>query len=194
MTAGRGIVHSERTSQELLKTGQRLHGLQVWMALPDDKQEMEPSFVHYPKTVLPVIEKHGVVTTVIIGNHEGEVSPVAVQAETIYLSLSLEGGTVHKLNLTQDHLALYVVSGQITVDEHKVDAGEMAVLAKNKVTLRATAASLIMVIGGDDLGPREMYWNFVHSSRERIDQAKQDWLEKKFPLIPGDDEFIPLPN
>jgi len=194
MTAGRGIVHSERTSQELLKTGQRLHGLQVWMALPDDKQEMEPSFVHYPKTVLPVIEKHGVVTTVIIGNHEGEVSPVAVQAETIYLSLSLEGGTVHKLNLTQDHLALYVVSGQISVDKHKVDAGEMAVLAKNKVTLHATSASLIMVIGGDDLGPREMYWNFVHSSRERIDQAKQDWLDKNFPLIPGDDEFISLPN
>jgi len=194
MTAGRGIVHSERTSQELLNTGQRLHGLQVWMALPDDRQELEPSFVHYPKTALPVIRQEGVVTTVIIGSHRGEVSPVAVHAETIYLSLSLEAGALHTLDVAQEQLAIYVVSGQIRADGHAVKAGEMAVLGENMVTLDAVSASLIMVIGGKDPGPREMYWNFVHTSRKRIEQAKQDWRDLKFARVPGDDEFIPLPN
>jgi len=194
MTAGKGIVHSERTSEELLRTGQRLHGLQVWMALPDHKQELEPSFVHYPKTALPVIEKEGVVTTVIIGNHKGEESPVAVHAETVYLSLSLEAGVSHELDAAHDQLALYVVAGQISVGGQTVKTGEMAVLAKNRVSLNAISPSLIMVIGGDDLGPREMYWNFVHTSSERIEQAKQDWLNMKFAAVPGDDEFIPLPN
>jgi redox-sensitive bicupin YhaK (pirin superfamily) len=194
MTAGRGIVHSERTSQELLASGQRLHGLQVWMALPDDKQETEPSFTHYAKAMLPVIEHKGVLTTVIIGSHKGETSPVAVHAKTIYLSLSMEAGAVHELDLRHEELAVYVVSGQISVKGHPVVAGELAVLTTSAIAINATSASLIMVIGGEDLGPREMYWNFVHSSRERIEQAKQDWRDMKFPPVPGDDEFIPLPN
>ena len=194
MTAGRGIVHSERTSSELLETGQRLHGLQVWMALPEDMQELEPSFMHYPQTSLPVVAKEGVVTTVIIGNHEGEVSPVKVHAETIYLSLSISAGTLHKLEIEHDQVAIYVVSGQIRVDGHAVNASELAVLDKRLVTLDASEDSMLVVIGGEDLGAREMYWNFVHSSRERIEKAKQDWRDKKFDLVPGDDEFIPLPN
>jgi len=194
MTAGRGIVHSERTSPELLKTGQRLHGLQVWMALPEDKQEMEPSFTHYPRKSLPVIEKEGVVTTVIIGSHEGEVSPVEVNAETIYLSVAIKAGTLRKLDINYDQVAIYVVSGQICVDGHAVNAGELAVLEKNSVALDSSEDSLIVVIGGEDLGAREMYWNFVHSSRERIEQAKRDWRDKKFDRVPGDNEFIPLPD
>jgi redox-sensitive bicupin YhaK (pirin superfamily) len=164
------------------------------MALPDDKQEVEPSFAHYAKDVLPVIEDEGVVTTVIIGSHKGETSPVAVLAETIYLSLSMEAGALHELDLRHEELALYVVSGQISVDGHPVAASEMAVLAQNAVSICAGSASLIMVIGGEDPGPREMYWNFVHTSRERIEQAKQDWRDMKFPPVPGDDEFIPLPG
>jgi redox-sensitive bicupin YhaK (pirin superfamily) len=194
MTAGRGIVHSERTSPELLATGQRLHGLQVWMALPDNKQEMEPSFIHYPKAALPVIEDEGVATTVIIGSHKGETSPVAVHAETVYLSLSMQAGALQEINLPHEELAIYVVSGQIAVEGHPVVAGQMAVLAKNSIALHATSASLIMIIGGENLGPREIYWNFVHSSRERIEQAKHDWRDMKFARVPGDDEFIPLPN
>jgi len=194
MTAGRGIVHSERTSPELLKTGQRLHGLQVWMALPEDKQELEPTFTHYPQTSLPVIEKEGVVTTVIIGSHGGEVSPVEVHAETIYLSVSMKVGTLHELDIDHDQVAIYVVSGQIRVDGHAVSASELAVLDQGMVALGASDDSMIVVIGGEDLGPREMYWNFVHSSRERIEQAKRDWRDKKFDRVPGDDEFIPLPN
>jgi redox-sensitive bicupin YhaK (pirin superfamily) len=194
MTAGRGIVHSERTSPELLETGQRLHGLQVWMALPEDKQELEPSFAHYPRKSLPVVAKEGVVTTVIIGNYQGEVSPVEVHAETIYLSLSIPAGTLHELDIEYDQVAIYVVSGQIRVDGHVVNASELAVLDQRMVTLDASEDSMVVVIGGEDLGAREMYWNFVHSSQERIEKAKQDWRDKKFGLVPGDEEFIPLPN
>jgi len=194
MTAGRGIVHSERTSPELLETGQRLHGLQVWMALPEDKQELRPSFTHYSEKSLPVIHGEGVVTTVIIGSHEGEVSPVEVHAKTIYLSVSITEGTLHELDIDHDQVAIYVVSGQIRVDGHAVNASELAVLDQRMVTLDASEDSMIVVIGGEDLGAREMYWNFVHSSRERIEKAKQDWRDKKFDLVPGDDEFIPLPN
>jgi len=194
MTAGRGIVHSERTSETLLATGQRLHGLQIWMALPVDKQEVEPSFVHYPKTELPVTEHDGVVTTVIIGEHGGEVSPVAVHAKTLYLSLSLKAGAVHRLDTNQEQAAVYVVSGGLAIDGQTVQAGELAVLAKQSVTLAAATASLVVIIGGEDLGPREVYWNFVHSSRERIERAKKDWRDMKFAPVPGDDEFIPLPG
>jgi len=194
MTAGRGIVHSERTSPELLKTGQRLHGLQVWMALPEDKQELEPSFTHYPQKSLPVIENKGVVTTVIIGDHKGEVSPVEVNAKTIYLSMSIKAGTLHKLDINHDQVAIYVVSGQICLDGHEVHAGELAALNQNSVALDANEDSMIVVIGGEDLGTREIYWNFVHSSKERIEQAKRDWRDKKFDLVPGDNEFIPLPD
>ena len=194
MTAGKGIVHSERTAPELLETGQRLHGLQVWMALPADRQEMEPSFTHYPREALPVIESDGVVTTVIIGGYQGAVSPVEVQAKTIYLSLSMEAGARHALEVVQDQAAIYVVSGRIRVEENSIDAGELAVLGRNAVTIDADDASVLMVIGGEDLGPREMYWNFVHTSSERIEQAKRDWRAQKFAPVPGDDEFIPLPG
>jgi len=194
MTAGRGIVHSERTSPELLETGQRLHGLQVWMALPEDKQELQPSFTHYPQESLPIIESEGVLTTVIIGSHEGEVSPVEVHAETIYLTLSISAGTLHELDIEHDQVAIYVVSGEVRVDGDTVNASELAVLDRRMVTLDASEDSMLVVIGGEDLGAREIYWNFVHSSRERIEKAKQDWRDKKFDLVPGDDEFTPLPN
>ena len=194
MTAGRGIVHSERTSRELLSSGQKLHGLQVWMALPEDKQEMKPSFTHYRKESLPVIHREGVVTTVIIGSHEAEVSPVEVQAETIYLSISMEAGARHDLDIQHDQWAIYVVSGQIRIDGHTVNASELAVIDQAMVTLDAGDDSMIVVIGGEDLGPREMYWNFVHSSSERIERAKRDWRDGKFEPVPGDEEFIPLPD
>lgn len=194
MTAGKGIVHSERTSEERLATGQRLHGLQVWMALPDDRQEIEPSFVHYPKTALPVIEQDGSVTTVIIGSHGGRVSPVAVHPETVYLSLSLEAGARQRLDASRNQLAVYVVAGQLDVGGQAVEAGEMAVLARREVNLDAATASLVMVLGGEDLGPRNMYWNFVHTSGARIEQAKRDWRDGNFAAVPGDDEYIPLPD
>ena len=194
MTAGRGIVHSERTSEERLGSGQRLHGLQVWMALPADRQETDPSFVHYPQDTLPVSHKEGVVTTVIIGSYEGEKSPVEVHAQTLYLSLAMEAGACHRFESGQEQLALYVVSGRIDTEGQAVGPGELAVLGRASVGIRAEEASVVMAIGGADLGRREMYWNFVHTSSERIEQAKQDWRDGKFGRVPGDDEFIPLPG
>lgn len=194
MTAGRGIVHSERTSAELLDTGQRLHGLQVWMALPEDQQEIEPSFIHYPKADIPVVTTESATTTVVIGEHAGVRSPVEVLADSLYLSLSLDAGATHELELTQEQAAIYLVSGRIRIDGHPIEAKQMAVLANRQVTIEASENSLLMVIGGEDLGPRRMYWNFVHSSSERIEQAKQDWRDLKFEPVPGDDEFIPLPD
>ena len=117
-----------------------------------------------------------------------------MHAETLYLEQSLDAGASSRLDAALDQLAVYVVSGQVSLDGQLVSAGEMAVLAQAAVTLDAVSASKVMVIGGEDLGPREMYWNFVHSSRERIRQAKQDWLDMKFAMVPGDPEFIPLPG
>jgi hypothetical protein len=194
MTAGRGIVHSERTAPARLEAGQRLHGLQVWMALPDHKQEAKPAFVHYPQADLPVLETNGVTTTVIIGQYAGMTSPVSVLAETLYLSMTLAAGAEHRLDVASQQAALYVVSGEVTVDGHAVAPGELAILARNDVTIFAGEAARLVVIGGEDLGPREMFWNFVHRSRERIEQAKQDWREGRFDPVPGDDEFIPLPD
>lgn len=194
MVAGKGIVHSERTSPELLQTGQRLHGLQVWMALPVDDEECDPSFVHHKASDLPVLRENGVITTVVIGTFKGETSPVNVAAQTLYLAQVLEAGATSALEEEQEQLAVYVVKGQVDISGQVVETGEMAVLGQKRVDLKAVSASQVVVIGGEDLGPREMYWNFVHSSRERIQQAKQQWRDGKFDPVPGDDEFIPLPE
>jgi redox-sensitive bicupin YhaK (pirin superfamily) len=194
MTAGKGIVHSERTDPLLERDGQRLHGLQVWMALPQDQQEIDPDFVHYPKECLPVIEKDGLKTTVIIGQYAGLVSPVRVRAETLYLAQILQESASYELETGMDQQAVYVVSGQITIGGQKLEAGVMAVLEPGCVYIEAGERSQIMVIGGEDVGPREIYWNFVHTSRDRIEAAKQDWREGNFARVPGDEEFIPLPG
>lgn len=194
MTAGNGIVHSERTAPELLHNGQRLHGMQVWMALPEDQQEIEPSFVHYPNTCLPVITSAGVNTTVIIGNYAGNHSPVAVHAKTLYLAMELEHGASHALESDEEQTGVYVVKGSVAIDGHAIQEGEMAVLAHGRVEISSTDASYIMVMGGENLAPRRMYWNFVHTSRERIEQAVEDWRNGNFTPVPGDDEFIPLPG
>jgi redox-sensitive bicupin YhaK (pirin superfamily) len=194
MTAGRGIVHSERTDPALERSGQRLHGLQVWMALPEDQQEIEPAFEHFPKQALPMVQQPGVLTTVVIGLYEGKQSPVRVHANTLYLAQQFEAGASARLEAEIDQAAVYVVSGQVRIDGTVVEAGVMAVLESCPVTLHASQASRVVVIGGEDVGPREMDWNFVHSSRERIDSARQDWRDMKFAPVPGDHEFIPLPD
>lgn len=194
MTAGRGIVHSERTAEDLQRSGQRLHGLQVWMALPEDRQEIEPAFEHYPAGDLPLVEEPGVRTTVIIGAYRGARSPVEVHAETLYLSQRLDAGASVRLDMAVDQLGVYVVSGRLLVGDETVEPGVMAVLVPGEVTLTAEAESQVMVVGGEDVGPREMYWNFVHTSRERIESAKQEWRDGGFKRVPGDEEFIPLPG
>jgi hypothetical protein len=194
MTAGRGIVHSERTDPALERSGQRMNGLQIWMALPEDRQEIEPSFVHYSRDVLPVVRQPGVVTTVVIGRYEGRESPVSVLPETLYLAQSWDAGASGRLDAGVEQLGVYVVSGEIRIGGTVVEAGVLAVPEPGAVTVEATEASRVVVIGGEDVGPRVVYWNFVHTSRERIETAKQDWRAGNFARVPGDDEFIPLPD
>ena len=193
MTAGSGIVHSERTDPALEHSGQRLHGLQVWMALPENRQEIDPGFKHYPQQDLPVVNEDGVQTTVIIGDYKGRSSPVQVYAKTLYLSQKLDEGATLQLNPGVEQVAVYVVSGEAELNGTEVGVGAMAVLAAGSVSIRARQASQVMVIGGEDIGHREMYWNFVHTSKDRIEMAKQQWREMKFAPVPDDDEFIPLP-
>ena len=194
MTAGHGIVHSERTDPRLLHSGQRLHGLQVWMALPSERQDIEPDFLHYPKESLPDVTVGGVSTTVIIGRFQGVESPVRAFAKTIYLVQRLEAGEKTEFDPQVEQAAIYLVSGNIEVNRVGLEVGMMAILRPGVTTIRAHDSSQIIVIGGEDIGPRHIDWNFVHTSSEAIEEAKRRWRDGKFRGVPGDDEFIPLPN
>jgi redox-sensitive bicupin YhaK (pirin superfamily) len=163
------------------------------MALPESQQEIDPAFVHYPGNSLPRFETPGATTTVVIGEYGGVSSPVELCARTLYLSLELAAGTAYPLESCEEQLAVYLVSGAVRIGEKALEPGEMAVLSSGAVDIRAESESRAVVIGGENLGPRRMFWNFVHTSQQRIEQAKQDWLDGNFDMVPGDDEFIPLP-
>jgi len=194
MTAGRGIVHSERAGDDL-DVDSRLHGIQSWLALPLDKEEVEPSFEHVPADALPEFDVGGTVIRLIMGSCHGATSPVVAHSKTLYLEAHMNKGGGLDLPPDQEELALYVVSGCITVGGRDFHAGQMPVIRKGHApSLVAIEASHVMVIGGAPLGERHMVWNFVSSSRARIEQAKDDWREGRFDPVPGDDEFIPLPD
>lgn len=194
MTAGRGIVHSERAGDDLHETS-RLHGIQSWMALPDADEETDPAFQHYPAADLPVLDINGVSVTVIIGEAYDHASPVHAYSSTLYLECLMPEGSELSLPDNYPELAAYVVTGNVTIDGDPYATGVMAVARSNaSMVLRANEESRVMVIGGEALGKRHIYWNFVSSSKERIEQAKSDWRERKFGDVPGDDEFIPLPD
>lgn len=194
MVAGRGIVHSERAGDDLDETS-RLHGIQSWIALPDDEEETEPDFVHYPATELPSIDLPGARVTVIMGQAFGQQSPVRSHSRTLYLDCRLDTGAELVLPDAEQELALYVAEGSVHIEGESFATGVMAVARQGRaVTLSAREPGRVMVIGGDSLAQRHMFWNFVHSSRDRIEQAKSDWREGRFDPVPGDDEFIPLPD
>jgi len=194
MTAGRGIVHSERTPETLQRDGQLLHGIQTWIALPEAEQEIDPAFVHYPKDELPVVAGDGVTTTIIIGSALGERSPVATHADTLYLEQRLEAGAASPVTAAAAERGVYVVDGEVEVHGERLTPGRMAVLRPGDATVSAVSPSRIMVVGGETVGPRHIWWNFVHSSRERIERAKHEWVHGVFDPVPDDDEFIPLPG
>jgi len=195
MTAGRGIVHSERTDPERLANGQHLHGIQIWIALPAGAEEIEPAFEHYPAASLPALRRPGVTGTVIIGTAYGLTSPVKTFSETIYLHIDLDKESHIDLPTGVAELGVYVVSGQVAIDGSALVTGQMGVLCPGASgTVRAAAPARLIVAGGAPVGDREIWWNFVASSRVRIEQAKQDWLQSGFDPVPGDDEFIPLPD
>jgi redox-sensitive bicupin YhaK (pirin superfamily) len=194
MTAGRGIVHSERAGDDLNSLS-RMHGIQSWMALPLEQEERDPDFVHYPAAELPGFEQDGASIRVIMGEAFGRESPVTQYAPTLYLECHLAAHAELTLPPRYDEMAAYVVSGQLRVGQQLIDAGRMVVAAAGQA-LRFSAASdsHVMIIGGAHLGKRHIWWNFVSSSRERIRQASEDWRDGRFDKVPGDDEFIPLPD
>jgi redox-sensitive bicupin YhaK (pirin superfamily) len=194
MTAGRGIVHSERAGDDFNRTSS-LHGIQSWMALPDGEEECEPSFVHYPAADLPEIVRDGMHVRVIMGQAYGKQSPIATLSSTLYLDMQLNRGADAMLPDDYAELAAYVVSGSVRIDERDYAGGTMLVAAPGKtLVIEALEDCRVMVIGGDAVGPRQIWWNFVSRSTERMEQAKLDWKEGRFGKVPGDDEFIPLPD
>ncbi|MCS6946626.1 MAG: pirin family protein [Steroidobacteraceae bacterium] len=199
MTAGRGIVHSERTPPSLRASGSRLFGLQIWVALPAADEEVAPSFTHYPAAELPHTTIAGSRVRLLVGRAWGLCSPVRTFANTLYADLELAPGAALPLEGDAEELALYVVAGRPQVDRHEAAPGQLLLLPNRQVfTLRNPGTTPVrgVVIGGERLdGPRYIWWNFVSSRRERIEQAKADWAAGRFPPVPGDSEdFIPLPS
>ena len=194
MTAGRGITHSERAGDDLDETS-RLHGIQSWMALPDNEEEREPSFTHYAAAELPELEVDGCTVRIIMGDFLGKSSPVTTYSDTLYLECVVPADRQITIPGLGSDLAAYVVSGEVTVSGEAASDGVMLVAKPGaSLDIHANQDSRIMIIGGEPVGERHVWWNFVSSSRERIEKAKDDWREGRFGKVPGDDEFIPLPD
>jgi redox-sensitive bicupin YhaK (pirin superfamily) len=203
MTAGRGIVHSERTDAALRVAGSRNHGLQLWLGLPREHEEVAPAFHHHPASTLPVISGRGSEIRVLVGEAFGRRSPVATFSRVVYLDVRLEAGAVLDLPADAGGRGAYSVEGTVSCDGLSFSPLQMLVLRAGRAAhLRAEVASRLVLVGGDGFPePRHIWWNFVSSSRDRIEQAKRDWRERRgdpdgpFPLVPGDEtEFIPLPD
>ena len=195
MTAGRGIVHSERSPEAERGSGPRLYGMQTWLALPDGREEIDPAFEAV--TDLPVIEDGRARAIVIMGELWGERAQTTTHAETIYAEIMLEPGGMIPLEEDADERAVMLVGGEASVDGHALGLYQLAVLQPGReMTLESKTGARVMLMGGEAFeNRRHVWWNFVSSSRERIEQAKQDWREGRFPAVPGDaEEFIPLPE
>lgn len=197
MSAGQGIAHSERTPEAQVGKSSTLHGLQVWVALPRELEESAPSFQHVGKGDLPLSSEWGVTLRVVLGDWLGSRSPVQLASPTMYVVAELEPGAVLELPAQYPERALSVVDGQVELEGAVFNDGEIAVLTRGSAgSLKATAKTRLAVFGGEPLeGPRFMWWNFVSSRKERLEQAKEDWRLRRFPLIPGDSEDrIPMPG
>lgn len=195
MVAGRGVVHSERQRPEITCTAHDVHGIQLWLGLPDEQEQIDPAFYHYRNADIPTVMVHGVPVRVMMGSAYGVSSPVKTFAETVYVEAQLKAGQ-EIVPPAAEERAVYVASGALAGGETSVPEHTLAVLGKRgESALKATEDSRIVIIGGEKLGTRYLEWNFVSSRRERIEKAKEDWKAGRFPKIPGDDqEFIPLPE
>ncbi len=196
MVAGRGIVHSERTPAEARAAGPRLSGIQSWVALPREQEECEPSFTHYAAEALPEMEGEGLRVRLIAGSLGGAISPVQTASETLYADIVLVPGAQMAVAASYEERALYVISGRVFLAGRVCVPGELAVLTKGATPRLATQEySRVMLFGGAPMdGPRHVWWNFVSSSTARIEQAKEDWRQGRFPPVPGETESIPLPE
>ena len=200
MTAGRGIAHSERTPHEMRQTGSKLFGIQSWVALPQRDEEADPAFVHHEADDLPIIEGEGKRVRLITGSLYGARSPVETLSEMFYADVTLGSGVLLPVPAEYEERAVYIVEGSIALvpDGESFGEGQLLVLKPGAaVSLRAheTSAARLMLLGGEPMdGPRHIWWNFVSSSEERIEQAKDDWKSGRFAPVPDETEFIPLPN
>lgn len=195
MTAGRGIVHSERTAPEIRQQGHTLEALQLWLALPEEEQQTEPFFTHYDESALPIVETEKVKIRVMIGEAFGVKAAVKTHSPTLYVEIRLAPGGKITLPENIEERAVYVASGQLKVEDKSLAQHTLAVFNQTLgVELEATEKTQLVIIGGSPLGKRTVWWNLVSSRKDLIEQAKKDWRNNKFPKVEGETEFIPLPD
>jgi redox-sensitive bicupin YhaK (pirin superfamily) len=196
MIAGRGIVHSERTPAEQRSAGPSLHGIQPWVALPKAFEETAPAFAHHPAATLPERRDDGVRLRVIAGQAFGARSPIGTHSGTLYCALEFAPGGRMTVPAEYEERAVYLVGGELALAGHPLEPQHLAVLPPKKtVDLASAPGARVLLLGGEPIdGPRFISWNFVSSSRERIEQARADWKAERFPAVPGDGERIPLPD
>jgi redox-sensitive bicupin YhaK (pirin superfamily) len=197
MTAGRGIVHSERTPEELRGAPMSISGLQTWIALPDGQEEIAPAFSNTARAHLPDFDADGVTGSVVIGAFSGVVSPVKAYSDTQYVSLRLDPGARVQIPAEAEERAIYVLEGSVEISGDRFGADRLLVFRPgDEIVVSSGQGAHFMLFGGASLGsPRHIWWNFVSSSRERIEQAKQEWRTARFDIVPGDEEeYIPLPS
>lgn len=196
MTAGRGIVHSERTPPGPRAAGQKMLGVQSWLALPLEHEETAPSFQHFGADVLPLVEDRGLFARVIAGAAFGARSPVATLSDWFYVELRLAAAATAPLDADYEQRALYLVDGAIEIAGERFEEPQLLIFSPGAaISIRALSDARMMLLGGAPLdGRRFVWWNLVSSRKDRIEQAKGDWREGRFPSVPGDAEFIPLPQ
>ena len=196
MTAGKGISHSERTPEVDRDGRHNMYGLQSWIALPAAKEEIAPSFQHYAAEDMPIVQDNGVKARVIAGSAFGRASPVTTVSDWFYVEVALGAGMSVPLDADHEERAIYVVSGEVEIAGDRFEGPRLLIFKPgDRITVRATQPSVMMFLGGTALeGPRYIWWNFVSSSKERIEQAKQDWQMGRFGHVPDESEFIPLPE
>jgi redox-sensitive bicupin YhaK (pirin superfamily) len=196
MTSGSGIVHSERSPASARLGNTQLAGIQAWVALPKAKEEMAPAFHNYSAASIPRLDDKGIGVTLIAGSAFGKTSPVLTQSETLYAELTLAANSVIVIPPIAEERGVYLYAGELEIAGIAYKTGTLIVLKPDvAVTINALTNASCMLLGGDALdAPRHLYWNFVSSDLERIEQAKEDWREQRFAMVDGDPEFIPLPG
>lgn len=196
MTAGRGIAHSERTPPDARESGDELFGIQSWIALPAAQEEIAPSFQHFDARALPTVADRGMSARIIAGSMFGKTAPVGMLSDWFYAELMLEEGAAAPLDADHEERAVYVAEGEIDIAGDRFEGPRLLIFRPgDRITLRATRPARLMLLGGAAMeGHRHIWWNFVSSRKERIEQAKEDWKSGRFNAVPGESEFIPLPE
>jgi redox-sensitive bicupin YhaK (pirin superfamily) len=195
MTAGRGIAHSERTPPAQRASGQSLYGIQSWIALPSEQEEITPSFQHFDAAALPTIADHGLEARVVAGRAFGKSAPVAGLSPWFYVEVRIAAGRSAPLDNDYEERAVYVVDGEVEISGDSFEGPRLLIFRPgDRITINAKRDSRLMYLGGAALeGPRYIWWNFVSSRRERIEEAKEDWKQGRFAAVPNESDFIPLP-